>query len=203
MFRSCSKKKRIPPVIKLLCVGIKSSGISTLCQVEQHHLSFSHGIIFVIDAQSDMEDIYETSLLLHKLFSNNSETKRPVLILANKIDLEESCDEIDMTVILNLDETVEELEFPVKFDMCSAYIASLENHPDNKFYSQIISENFNWLMKVIENNWYDLDENVRSSTKVLEEMQEQERKEHLMKLREKRRLKEEQLENEEKFKYVE
>lgn len=78
-----------------------------------------HGVIFVIDS-SDKDRIEECHSVLEKLLSDKKITGKPVLVLANKQDVEGALDEIDIVETLKIEQIVNSYKCPARVETCSA-----------------------------------------------------------------------------------
>lgn len=76
-------------------------------------------MIFVVDAVAT-ERLDECRQVLQNLLENSQISGKPVLLLANKQDLEGALDEIDIVERLNLEKIVNEQKCPTLVELCSA-----------------------------------------------------------------------------------
>lgn len=68
----------------------------------------------------DSDRMEECRQVLRKVLENDQISGKPVLLLANKQDLEGAFDEIDVVDYLNLEAVVNEQKCPTLVELCSA-----------------------------------------------------------------------------------
>ncbi|KAG1714817.1 ADP-ribosylation factor-like protein 13B [Nymphon striatum] len=147
------------------------------------------GIVFVMDSNAPdrMEECKET---ITSLLDNPIITGKPMLLLANKQDIDSAMDEIDLCNMLELENLVNSKRTPTHVETCSAYQVK-------KKHGKAIQTGFKWLIKTIDRNWNALSARVEHDVerqKAAEENLRQERIERVRKIREERE-KEEGIQN--------
>ncbi|KAF2352338.1 Small GTP-binding protein domain [Trinorchestia longiramus] len=113
-----------------------------------------HGVIFVIDC-SATDRVPECRSVLQELLAHRRISGKPVLILANKQDLEGAMDEMDIVESLNIEETVNKHKCPTRVETCSA-ITINNDKPDKP-----IADGFRWLLDTIVVHYAELQERVQ------------------------------------------
>ncbi|KAK6633446.1 hypothetical protein RUM44_004053 [Polyplax serrata] len=79
----------------------------------------AHGVIFVVDAIA-VERLEECRQVLQNLLRHSQISGKPILLLANKQDVDGALDEIDVVDHLNLEKLVNEQKCPTLVELCSA-----------------------------------------------------------------------------------
>ncbi|KAB7504660.1 ADP-ribosylation factor-like protein 13B [Armadillidium nasatum] len=161
-------------------------GGSKIRGVWPKYFSEVHGVIFVIDS-SDKDRIEECHSVLEKLLSDKKITGKPVLVLANKQDVEGALDEIDIVETLKIEQIVNSYRCPARVETCSA-TAIQKKKPDKP-----IADGFRWLIDTIVVHYNTIDKRVEKDV-AEERLQLQEelekRKERIRLLQEEREQRE-------------
>ncbi|XP_068212427.1 ADP-ribosylation factor-like protein 13B isoform X2 [Palaemon carinicauda] len=154
-------------------------GGSKIRPVWAKYFSEVHGVIFVIDASAPNR-IRECRDVLTELLSHKKITGKPVLVLANKQDVEGAMDEIDLVESLNVEEIVNKYKCPTRVETCSA-ITTRKNKPDKP-----IADGFRWLIDTIVVHYKDINKRVdedMENERLQLKKELDERKERIRKLR--------------------
>lgn len=108
----------------------------------------AHGIIYVIDCSQNaqFELMYD---LLHSLINHKNVRQKPLLIVANKQDLEDSFDLVDITYYFHIDELANLLGTP-------CYIATCGHNNHNDLFVGI-----EWLVDHIVTNFHSITNRIR------------------------------------------
>ncbi|VDP88091.1 unnamed protein product [Echinostoma caproni] len=139
-------------------------GGRTIRDIWQTYFAEIHGVIFVVDSSAP-ERLEECQTVLGKLFAHPSISGKPVLLLANKQDVEEAMDEADLIHALQLDYLANEYRCPCRLERCCALL-----RPGKKL-DKAIRTGLRWLLAYIESEWDTLDQRIR--TDVARQTQEQ------------------------------
>ncbi|XP_027209661.2 uncharacterized protein [Penaeus vannamei] len=154
-------------------------GGSRIRPVWSKYFSEVHGVIFVVDS-SDPNRIQECRDVLSNLLSDRKVAGKPVLILANKQDVEGAMDEIDLVESLKIEQVVNKYKCPTRVETCSA-ITTRKEKPDKP-----IADGFRWLVDTIVVHYKEInkrvDADMETERKQLEKEME-ERRERIRKLR--------------------
>lgn len=95
---------------------------------------------------SNIETIRENINKFKEMISHNFLVGKPFLILANKQDLENSVDFIEIGELLQIENLANKLRTPCSIKPCSMICSDLNGHEDG----------INWLIDNINENWKDL-----------------------------------------------
>eukprot|EP00118_Oscarella_pearsei_P027318 m.1168 g.1168 ORF g.1168 m.1168 type:complete len:353 (+) comp5794_c0_seq2:27-1085(+) len=120
--------------IKVFDVG----GGARIRGIWKNYYAEVHGIVYVVDA-FDVGKIKETKVVLGDLVRDPRVEGKPLLLLANKNDLEGSLDEIDICNQLELEETVKKF-CPCQVEQCSAIQDGVD---------KTITKGMQWLLAAI------------------------------------------------------
>ncbi|XP_063592700.1 ADP-ribosylation factor-like protein 13B isoform X3 [Penaeus indicus] len=154
-------------------------GGSRIRPVWSKYFSEVHGVIFVVDS-SDPNRIQECRDVLSNLLSDRKVAGKPVLVLANKQDVEGAMDEIDLVESLKIEQVVNKYKCPTRVETCSA-ITTRKEKPDKP-----IADGFRWLIDTIVVHYKEInkrvDADMETERKLLEKEME-ERRERIRKLR--------------------
>uniref|UniRef100_A0A0A9XY23 ADP-ribosylation factor-like protein 13B n=2 Tax=Lygus hesperus TaxID=30085 RepID=A0A0A9XY23_LYGHE len=117
------------------------------------------GVIFVVDA-SDENRLGEAKVLLYNLLTNEKLAGKPLLVLANKQDIPNALDEIDIVESLSLEPLVNQQKCVTLVEVCSAL------SPDNneKVDSRLI-RGYRWLVRQVISNYDELNRRVERDMK--------------------------------------
>ncbi|VEN35677.1 unnamed protein product [Callosobruchus maculatus] len=113
----------------------------------------AYGVIFVIDS-SDYSRLNEAKMVLEEIVSSDKITGKPLLILANKQDYENSLDEVDIIENLQVEQLVNARRCPTLVQSCSAN----EQNSDRLDYG--IRKGYDWLLCTIIRNYNMLHQRV-------------------------------------------
>ncbi|XP_042873823.1 ADP-ribosylation factor-like protein 13B isoform X3 [Penaeus japonicus] len=154
-------------------------GGSRIRPVWSKYFSEVHGVIFVVDS-SDPNRIQECRDVLSNLLSDRKVAGKPVLVLANKQDVEGAMDEIDLVESLKIEQVVNKYKCPTRVETCSA-ITTRKEKPDKP-----IADGFRWLIDTIVVHYKEInkrvDADMEKERKLLEKEME-ERRERIRKIR--------------------
>ncbi|KAM4711397.1 ADP-ribosylation factor-like protein 13B isoform 2-T2 [Anableps anableps] len=159
----------------------------------KNYYSESHGVVFVVDS-SDVQRIQETRETMAQVLQHPRIAGKPVLVLANKQDLEGALAEADIIENLSLEKLVNENKCLCQIEPCSAIIGC------GKKVDKSIKKGLNWLLSNIAKDYEAIAERVQKDTaeqRALEEQDKKERAERVRRIREEReRLEREEAERE-------
>lgn len=162
----------------------------------KNYLAEVYAVVFVLDS-SDPNRMEENKTVLEHLVSDDLVQRKPVLLLANKQDIEGAMDEAKICDLLDLETLVNECKSPCRVEMCAA----IHSKPGRKNIEKNIVTGFKWLLGIVNEKFAELKVRVTEDVaqreeKLAEEMKE--RAERVKKKREERERKEK--EEEEKAK---
>ncbi|KAF6204845.1 hypothetical protein GE061_019008 [Apolygus lucorum] len=123
------------------------------------YFSDVYGVIFVVDA-SDENRLGEAKVLLYNLLANEKLAGKPLLVLANKQDIPNALDEIDIVESLSLEPLVNQQKCVTLVEVCSAL------SPDNneKVDSRLV-RGYRWLVRQVISNYDELNRRVEHDMK--------------------------------------
>ncbi|XP_066283301.1 ADP-ribosylation factor-like protein 13B [Branchiostoma lanceolatum] len=148
----------------------------------------AHGSVFVVDA-SDRARFDEARTVLEDFLGDPRISGKPVLVLANKQDVEGAADENDVCSVLYLEQMVNKYRCPCKIELSSTAAGFGKKVDPN------ISTGFRWLLDQIGKDFSHLSIRIEKDLEEQKEKDEQEKKERrerVAKAREERRIKEEE-----------
>ncbi|KAK7079646.1 ADP-ribosylation factor-like protein 13B [Halocaridina rubra] len=154
-------------------------GGSKIRPVWAKYFSEVHGVIFVVDASASAR-ARECREVLTSLLSHKKIAGKPVLVLANKQDVDGAMDEIDLVESLNVEEIVNKFKCPTRVETCSA-ITTRKNKPDKP-----IADGFRWLVDTIVVHYKDINKRVEADMETERQQLKKEmdeRRERLRRLR--------------------
>ncbi|XP_015260724.1 PREDICTED: ADP-ribosylation factor-like protein 13B isoform X1 [Cyprinodon variegatus] len=159
----------------------------------KNYYSESHGVVFVVDS-SDVQRIQETRETMAQVLQHPRIAGKPVLVLANKQDLEGALAEADIIENLSLEKLVNENKCLCQIEPCSAILGC------GKKVDKSIKKGLSWLLSNIAKDYEAIAERVQKDTaeqRALEEQDKKERAERVRRIREEReRLEREEAERE-------
>lgn len=113
--------------------------------IKKKNIFQAMGVIYVVDS-SNIETIRENINKFKEMISHNFLVGKPFLILANKQDLENSVDFIEIGELLQIENLANKLRTPCSIKPCSMICSDLNGHEDG----------IDWLIDSINENWKDL-----------------------------------------------
>ncbi|XP_005809695.1 ADP-ribosylation factor-like protein 13B isoform X5 [Xiphophorus maculatus] len=159
----------------------------------KNYYSESHGVVFVVDS-SDVQRIQETKETMAQVLQHPRIAGKPVLVLANKQDLEGALAEADIIENLSLEKLVNENKCLCQIEPCSAILGC------GKKVDKSIKKGLTWLLSNIAKDYEAIAERVQkdmAEQRALEEQDKKERAERVRRIREEReRLEREEAERE-------
>ncbi|KAI5703439.1 hypothetical protein M8J75_011723 [Diaphorina citri] len=160
----------------------------------KQYLGTAYGVIYVIDS-NDFQRTEENRQVFEELLSDENMKFKPLLLLANKQDMEAAMDEVDIVERLNVHTLVNTYKCPTTIELCNTVEPPVKQkkccHKGGAAHqSDGIQIGFRWLMKQIDEYYDDLQLRI-------EEILEREQKEYAQK-REKWKREKKQREGEEK-----
>uniref|UniRef100_A0A3Q2C7E9 ADP-ribosylation factor-like 13b n=1 Tax=Cyprinodon variegatus TaxID=28743 RepID=A0A3Q2C7E9_CYPVA len=148
----------------------------------KNYYSESHGVVFVVDS-SDVQRIQETRETMAQVLQHPRIAGKPVLVLANKQDLEGALAEADIIENLSLEKLVNENKCLCQIEPCSAILGC------GKKVDKSIKKGLSWLLSNIAKDYEAIAERVQKDTaeqRALEEQDKKERAERVRRIREER-----------------
>jgi len=112
-----------------------------------------YGIVFVVDA-SDINRLEESKEVLHRVKSHNQVSGKPLLILANKQDIDGALNEEDVANQLDLNSLVQKHKCECQVFTCTAVLGQ------GRKVDKKIKKGFQWLLGTVSDNFGALSERV-------------------------------------------
>jgi len=151
--------KQGPTTIKVFDLG----GGASIRGIWPRYYSELYGAIFVVDS-SDKAKVHVIREVLHQVLEHPRFTKKPLLILANKQDKQDSMTSDELVFNLGL-EKFPDLDYNII--TCTALLIEDTSPPDPK-----INQGLKWLTTAIDKNFKPLQKRIQ---KEMEEQKEEER----------------------------
>ncbi|KAG5328672.1 AR13B protein, partial [Acromyrmex charruanus] len=117
-----------------------------------------HGLIYVVDA-SDISRLAENKVVFNELITHEHISTKPILLLANKQDLNGAIDELDVVENLDVEHAANAMKCPTRVETCSC-IYSKEQSKSN---TMGIKDGYKWLLDIIMKNYAVLNSRVKQS----------------------------------------
>ncbi|XP_035269649.1 ADP-ribosylation factor-like protein 13B isoform X2 [Anguilla anguilla] len=148
-------------------------GTESIRDIWRHYFSESHGVIFVVDS-SDVQRMQETRKVLAKVLGHPRVAGKPVLLLANKQDLNGALREVDIIDRLSLEKTVNLNKCYCKIVPCSAV---------KEIGKKAIKSGLDWLLETVARDYDVISERVQKDTEEQREKEAVERRERAERVR--------------------
>ncbi|CAF3100793.1 unnamed protein product [Rotaria sp. Silwood2] len=168
--------------IKLIDLG----GGETFREAWRHYYDDAYGFVYVLDSSQESR-LGENRDVLKKLLREEKVKGKPILILANKQDKPEALDKNAILEDLKIERLVNENQTLCRVELCTA--TSLSRSGKNSKIDDSIRHGFDWLIKVVYENYDALHERVEKDVQKRNEAEQnsrRERQERVQKLREER-----------------
>lgn len=162
-------------------------GGKNIRKIWQNYFAEAYGVIYVVDA-SDAVRVEECRDTLHDILKHPKISGKPLLILANKQDVDGALDETDVCCALDVENIVNEAKICTRVEMCTALRRNVKKQEKE------IQEGFNWLITMIGISYTKLRMRVEQETADQKEFERNERvrrEERVQKLRAERKEDEE------------
>ncbi|XP_043685552.1 ADP-ribosylation factor-like protein 13B [Vespula pensylvanica] len=124
-----------------------------------------HGLIYVVDA-SDISRLAENKVVFGELVAHESISGKPLLLLANKQDLNGAIDELDVVDNLDVEHIVNTTRCPTRVETCSCF-SEKENVKNRNTLG--ITNGYKWLLDTILRNYTVLNNRVKQSQNIVNE----------------------------------
>lgn len=151
-------------------------GGNTVRSVWGKYYAEVYGIIFAVDS-ANCARLEECRKVLAEMFSDQRVKGKPLLVLANKQDKEDSLSEAEITEKLTLAELSTKHDFKFKVFSCSA-IKGYGKAIDKRIRSGV-----EWLLSSINENFESIHEKVATESELQREQETKERKERMERIR--------------------
>lgn len=135
--------------IKLYDLG----GSERVRDIWKHYLSESYAFIYVIDS-SNRARINQNRTVFSNFVENSKVVGKPILVIGNKQDLNNSLDESEIVQYLNLEELANKFEIPCRVETCSVL------NPIDTQINFSLRIGLDWLYKDIMANFEKINERV-------------------------------------------
>ncbi|KAI4491348.1 hypothetical protein M0804_002740 [Polistes exclamans] len=123
-----------------------------------------HGLIYVVDA-SDISRLAENKVVFGELVAHENISGKPLLLLANKQDLNGAIDELDVVDNLDVEYVVNTTRCPTRVETCSCF--SDKDHVKSSILG--ITNGYKWLLDTILRNYIVLNNRVKQSQNIINE----------------------------------
>ena len=137
-----------------------------------------HGFIFVVDS-ADSDRLAECSTVLRGMLDHHQVRGKPILLLANKSDVETAQDEVEVVSQLDIESLVNSAQCPTRVESSVAT------------KNQGLRVGYKWLVKSIIANYLDLGDRVARDIETEKKADEERRKEARRRIEERRKREEE------------
>ncbi|XP_052811928.1 ADP-ribosylation factor-like protein 13B [Mya arenaria] len=157
-------------------------------EIWTEYLNEVYGIIYVLDSAAP-ERFPEVKESLENILSHELVSAKPLLVLANKDDLNDCVDEVEIMEKLNLEYLVNTHKCVCKLQTCSAIKGTGKKMDVN------IKHGFKWMCTVLDQMYDRLKDRVDNDVEVVERKRQkakEERKERVRKVREERERQQEE-----------
>ena len=158
----------------------------------KNYLEEVFGVVYVLDS-SDTRKIEENKTVLENLLASSHVQQKPVLLLANKQDVEGAMDEVEICDALDLENLVNENKCPCRVEMCAA----ITSKPGRKHIDKNILTGFKWLLGIIDEKYSELKLRVSEDVQKREEKMKEEMKQRAERVKKRREERERQEKEEE------
>ncbi|CAF0828943.1 unnamed protein product [Rotaria sordida] len=168
--------------IKLIDLG----GAKTFREAWRHYYDDAYGFVYVLDS-SEESRLGENRDVLKKLLQEEKVKGKPILILANKQDKPDALDKNAILEDLKIERLVNENQTLCRVELCTA--TALNRSGKNSKIDETIRHGFDWLIKVVYENYDTLHKRVEQDVKKRNEAEQKarrERQERVQKQREER-----------------
>ncbi|CAK9820741.1 ADP-ribosylation factor-like protein 13B [Anthophora plagiata] len=151
-FRTVSLKYK-SYTIKIYDVG----GSSQIRSLWPKYYNGIHGLIYVVDA-SDISRLTENKVVFGELISHEYISGKPLLLLANKQDINGAIDELDLVENLDVECAANAMKCPTRVEICSC-IWKGDQSKDNTIG---IKNGYKWLLDIIVKNYSVLNSKLKA-----------------------------------------
>ncbi|KYN03570.1 ADP-ribosylation factor-like protein 13B [Cyphomyrmex costatus] len=115
-----------------------------------------HGLIYVVDA-SDISRLAENKVVFNELITHEHISAKPILLLANKQDLNGAIDELDVVENLDVEHAANAMRCPTRVETCSC----IYDKEQSKSSIMGIKDGYKWLLDIIVKNYAVLNSRVK------------------------------------------
>lgn len=150
-FRTVSLKYK-SYTVKIYDIG----GSSQIRSLWPKYYNSIHGLIYVVDA-SDISRLTENKVVFGELITHEYISGKPLLLLANKQDVNGAIDELDLVEHLDVEHAVNTMKCPTRVEICSC-IEKGEQLKDNSIG---IKNGYKWLLDIIAKNYIVLNNKLK------------------------------------------
>ncbi|XP_032682087.1 ADP-ribosylation factor-like protein 13B isoform X2 [Odontomachus brunneus] len=152
-FRMVSLKHK-SYLVKIYDVG----GSSQIRALWPKYYNDIHGLIYVVDA-SDISRLAENKLVFNELITHEHISTKPLLLLANKQDLNGAIDELDLVENLDVERAANAMKCPTRVETCSC----VYDKEQSRNSTLGIRNGYKWLLDTIVKNYVTLNNRTRQS----------------------------------------
>ncbi|XP_039305811.1 ADP-ribosylation factor-like protein 13B isoform X2 [Solenopsis invicta] len=117
-----------------------------------------HGLIYVVDA-SDISRLAENKVVFNELITHEHISTKPILLLANKQDMNGAIDELDIVENLDVEQAANAMRCPTRVETCSC----IYKKEQSKTSTAGIKDGYKWLLDTIVKNYVVLNSRVQQS----------------------------------------
>ncbi|XP_020277729.1 ADP-ribosylation factor-like protein 13A isoform X2 [Pseudomyrmex gracilis] len=145
-FRTVSLKHKSYSV-KIYDVG----GSSQIRALWPKYYQDIHGLIYVVDA-SDISRLAENKVVFNELITHEHISAKPLLLLANKQDLNGAIDELDLVENLDVEQAANAMKCPTRVETCSC----IYDKEQSRNSDMGIKNGYKWLLDTVVKNYATL-----------------------------------------------
>ncbi|XP_076288220.1 ADP-ribosylation factor-like protein 13B [Lasioglossum baleicum] len=117
-----------------------------------------HGLIYVVDA-SDISRLTENRVVFGELVSHECISGKPILLLANKQDINGSIDELDLVENLDVEHVANTMKCPTRVEICSSTERESQLNDD----CIGIKNGYKWILDIIVKNYTVLNSGLKDA----------------------------------------
>ncbi|XP_029664455.1 ADP-ribosylation factor-like protein 13B [Formica exsecta] len=117
-----------------------------------------HGLIYVVDA-SDISRLAENKVVFNELITHEDISAKPLLLFANKQDLNGAIDELDLVENLDVEHAANAMKCPTRVETCSC----IYDKEQSKSNTMGIKNGYKWLLETIVKNYAALNNRIKQS----------------------------------------
>ncbi|XP_043248884.1 ADP-ribosylation factor-like protein 13B [Colletes gigas] len=141
-------------VVKIYDIG----GSSQIRSLWTKYYSGIHGLIYVVDA-SDISRLTENKVVFGELISHECISGKPLLLLANKQDINGAIDELDLVENLDVEHAANTRKCPTRVEICSC----TEDESQLKDTTTGIKNGYKWLLDIVAKNYTVLNNRLKDT----------------------------------------
>ncbi|XP_014470304.1 PREDICTED: ADP-ribosylation factor-like protein 13B [Dinoponera quadriceps] len=119
-----------------------------------------HGLIYVVDA-SDISRLAENKVVFNELIAHEHISTKPLLLLANKQDLNGAVDELDLVENLDVERAANAMKCPTRVETCSCVYKEQSRNSNVG-----VRNGYKWLLDTVVKNYAALNGRTRQPQRI-------------------------------------